>query len=493
MSVTTFGTPSGVQQHEQLFTSSGTWTVPAGVKTCEVTVVGGSNYGGTAGSAAGGYYKGIVNVTGATTVPVTIGSGGIAGATLGGSSSFGTYVTAMGGGAGGFYRPTELGFKPGSVGILTGPFSILNGYYSGAYLNFDYSHLANNGRMYIYSNQNPGGYATSTDGINWVSTSHPYVPTSYNGKTISGGGNYITSYVNNANYAFIYYSSNGVDYSAATTYAAGYVTDIAYGPAGFLAVKPGPALSTSPTGQTWTAVAGTGLPSGDYYLQGTSSYYYAFQRNTNTSTAYRSTDGATWTSFTLNATLNARNDARFATSYNNKVYILTDTNTMQVIDGTSVTSVAIGVSIGQFAQHNSIYFGSSPSYYSVESPTVLVTANNFGIPNNVAAVVTSSGLAFGTSSPNSSGNFYTSQGAAGQVGFEWNSTGSASTNGTPGVLSAGSASPNSGYSYGQPGDGDENGWGCGVGGGGYGRKSYGSGAVNGMPGNQGVVKIRWWA
>ena len=96
----------------EVFTSSGTFTVPAGVTACKVTVVGGGGGSGCAsgsGSCTGGGHGGgtaikwITGLTPGATVAVTVGAGGAGGATsgtngsAGGTSSFGSYCSATGG------------------------------------------------------------------------------------------------------------------------------------------------------------------------------------------------------------------------------------------------------------------------------------------------------------------------------------------------------------------------------------------------------------
>ena len=101
------GFGSGVQG----FTVSGSFTVPASVTAVEVEVWGGGSgsYASVAnlpsgGGAGGGYArKRIAGVIPGQTVPVTVGAGGAGGTTAGaapsggGTSSFGTYVSATGG------------------------------------------------------------------------------------------------------------------------------------------------------------------------------------------------------------------------------------------------------------------------------------------------------------------------------------------------------------------------------------------------------------
>ena len=89
----------------QLFTSTGTFTVPAGVTAIKVTVIGGG--GGTGNSTVnnsksgggGGGGTAISYLTGLTpgaTIAVTVGLGGGV-STAGGTSSFGAYCSATGG------------------------------------------------------------------------------------------------------------------------------------------------------------------------------------------------------------------------------------------------------------------------------------------------------------------------------------------------------------------------------------------------------------
>jgi len=119
----------------QIFTNSGTFTVPAGVTSLKVTVVGGggSGYGyigasnmGTGGAGGGAAIKWISGLTPGATISVTVGSGGAVqnsvntNGNAGGSSSFGSYASATGGGGGVTWPGTNAGSIGGSgVGDIT--------------------------------------------------------------------------------------------------------------------------------------------------------------------------------------------------------------------------------------------------------------------------------------------------------------------------------------------------------------------------------------
>jgi hypothetical protein len=117
----------------QVFTASGSFTVPNGVTVARVTVIGGGGAGGyhitlpSGGGGAGGKAVGIVSsLTPGQVIAVTIGSGGAALASFGngnngGTSVFGGFMSATGGAGGlGGTTTTDFANAGGSGGIASG-------------------------------------------------------------------------------------------------------------------------------------------------------------------------------------------------------------------------------------------------------------------------------------------------------------------------------------------------------------------------------------
>ena len=110
----------------EVFTSSGTFTVPSGVTAVKVTVIagGGAGGGGTSGSqggwggAGGGAIKVVTGLTESDTVSVTVGSGGSVTTSdwsgSGGSSSFGSHCSASGGSGGNRRGRSQVAGSAGS-------------------------------------------------------------------------------------------------------------------------------------------------------------------------------------------------------------------------------------------------------------------------------------------------------------------------------------------------------------------------------------------
>ncbi|CAI9399098.1 hypothetical protein [Lelliottia sp. T2.26D-8] len=128
------GDGSGRYLGTRVFTASGTYTPTAGTKKVVVTVVGGGGGGGgtfatnasqnAAGSGGGGGAEAVgVFTTGFSGVAMVIGSAGVSAAaangTDGGVTSFGTLLTAAGGGGGPRGIATGSGLTSGSSGGST--------------------------------------------------------------------------------------------------------------------------------------------------------------------------------------------------------------------------------------------------------------------------------------------------------------------------------------------------------------------------------------
>lgn len=160
----------------KLFTASGTYTKPAGLKWAKITVIGGGGggAGGSGGRCCGGGGGGVAITVvrasdiGATEV-VTVGAGGAGGignGGPGGTSSFGTLATATGGGGGSSYSAGNGG--DGSSGHLT-----VGGGGGNVYTWDGYAYSGGAGGSTLY-----GGGASST----------PYGGSSNPGRVCGGGG-----------------------------------------------------------------------------------------------------------------------------------------------------------------------------------------------------------------------------------------------------------------------------------------------------------------
>ena len=156
-----FGT--GVAAGEVIFTSPGThdWTVPAGVTAVSAVVVGAGGGGANSGAGGGGglAYANDIPVSPGQTIAITVGAGGSFG---GGTSSFGSAVSATGGkeGRGPDNGPAHAGAggapeggDGGGAGGDAGPAGGRGGGGAGGY----------NGRG-GYSNSNGGGNNSGSNG-----------------------------------------------------------------------------------------------------------------------------------------------------------------------------------------------------------------------------------------------------------------------------------------------------------------------------------------
>jgi len=156
----------------QIFTSSGTFTVPTGISKVKVTVIGGGGGGGGSTNGGGGGAGGtaiewISGLTGGSTVSVTVGGGGAgagAGATgtAGGTSSFGAYCSATGGGGG---IPSHVG-AGGAGGVGSGGNINLAGQGGGGGAYIGYSSIAMGGSSFMGGGaRSPGGGNTANNAV----------------------------------------------------------------------------------------------------------------------------------------------------------------------------------------------------------------------------------------------------------------------------------------------------------------------------------------
>jgi hypothetical protein len=183
----TSGAASGGQYRIQIFTSPGTWTRPGSVTNARVYVIGGG--GGatinTPGAAGVGGIADAFITTLSGPVAVTVGSGGAGAftgtAASGGTSSFGSFLSATGGSGSTFGSPTPGSAGTGTVSTgttiktisVTGPSATNYGVLRGTSSNNPYL----NG---------PGAIAYSVTGVNMAGTGGQPAPqpSSSNG----GGG-----------------------------------------------------------------------------------------------------------------------------------------------------------------------------------------------------------------------------------------------------------------------------------------------------------------
>lgn len=482
MSVTSFNNSvgGGLQPYEQIFTVSGTWTKPNGVKTAEVTVVGASGgvSNGNAPSPAGGYFKRIIDVSNMTSVAITVGAGGGQGSS-GGSSSFGT-ITAPGSYSGGGSQ-TGSWYDTGKSGTsywqnLGGGYTGMYGIWYGAVNSYEYAKSANNGRVYVYDNGN-GQNATSDNGVGWsqMTGTNAYGP----GKIVYGNGVYVRVEGSWSN--AIQYSTNGANFS--TVYVPGgyYKYGLTYGPQGFLIAANDGTVIKSPDGINWTQMSN--FPTtGNAFLESTSTHYYLFVNGW--STAWRSTDGNAWESFSLPS--GADNGNHFYHSRDNKVYYVYS-NILYEISETTVTNK--GGTYYRFTNAGSPVLVTNGGYQLVS--TLGSTFTNANLGNYGIAVASTLGWIVAQSTGwgySFSGTYAGFDGQAGTTNFVNNST----YYGSPGVTSVGGQAGNSVMANG--GSGDIDGWGQGAT---YYNmaKTPGSGACSypGNNGNPGIVRVRWWA
>ena len=112
----------------QMFFTSGSWTVPTGISRVRARVWGGGGY--NQGGGGGFSLKAVYDLTGVTSIAVTVGAGGNSTTTTGGTSSFGSYCSATGGvslSSGGSGSGGDINYSGGANGGVASIFGPGNG------------------------------------------------------------------------------------------------------------------------------------------------------------------------------------------------------------------------------------------------------------------------------------------------------------------------------------------------------------------------------
>jgi hypothetical protein len=391
----------GLQQYEQWFTTSGTWSVPSSVKTAEVTLVGGGGAGASSvGGSAGGYIKRVVDVSAfaGSTITVTIGAGGVTAGTNtnGGNTTFGSLLAAYGAQSLGLTNATAmmggLGNAPsginevvnGSVGGIASlrtyvvPSINANNSVQAApyYTCTGTTYGRANGISLLFDNagvtaSNMAAY-TSTDGITWTTTTSA-IPTITSAPAASST---VFVAIPTASTATSYYSANGTTWSTGTLSSTGSWTGVVANGSTFLAYQGNTNGSTSTNGSTWTAQT---LPFTPAYMFSAGSYFFL----SHSAGLSYSTTGATgsWTSATgVAANFNfvgyANGNYVARALYSNTVYYSTNGTSWSntTMPTTSKFQGTVGTNIKTFYQIGNNFF--VHSYGSSATGTTIFTSVN---------------------------------------------------------------------------------------------------------------------
>ena len=388
----TLTSAGGLQPNQQYFTTSGNWTVPAGVTKATVTCVGGGAQNGT----GGGYIKRTVSVTPGAIIPVTVGAGGVSSATVGGTSQFGSLLAAYGGiqasstvqTANGTFTPPsgvaeEIGAARGGLALLKSlllpSFTPAN---TGTFPSYSCPGAANN--IYIINGSDGRTTYTSTDGVTWITNVNAIGSACMCISTVNN--NFVA--VAQASGTTAYYSTNGTSWTVAsmpssaswnlipsnTTVALAYVYGSTNG-------------AVSANGTTWTAVT---LPASVTTMNYAGGYFWA----TNGSNTYYSATGATGSWTTCTGTISAFNASNIG--YINGVWVTvtgTGNTAYYSSNATAWTSASIATS-GTNTLYIQYVIGNT--MYSVTYNSSSPTTGNLAYTTNgsVWTVITSSGAWF---------------------------------------------------------------------------------------------------
>ena len=172
----------------QFFSASGTWSVPPGIGKVRARVWGGGGYAN--GSGGGFSLKAIYDLTGVTSVAVTVGVAGSSSPTTGGTSSFGSYCSATGGLTTGGAAGTGTGGDINNTGGLGNSTSIAGG---GAASLFGRGGFAATALNINGGNGASGGGAGTPAAANFASGGNGFLGTGGYFNPTASTGNYLPS------------------------------------------------------------------------------------------------------------------------------------------------------------------------------------------------------------------------------------------------------------------------------------------------------------
>lgn len=327
MGVATFPSASGgLQPYEQVFTSSGTWTKPAGVKQVECIVMGASGgvYGGA--TAAGGFFKSILDVSGVTSLTAVIGAGGATGSTTAYQGGV-TYVkdssNVVRSAAAGSQAVTANNFT--TSGALGSSLDFTQKSFTSSSIEFATSAALPssqtwkfvrraNGKLFAFASSAAVVAVSSDEGLTWTQQTLPGIAP-FDGTTtevLYGNGKYVLYAYNNST---IFVTADTITW---TSQALSYnVIAMDYGTAGFVAHTGSTTIMAKSTDAiTWTypTKTGDGNTTGGTNIRWVSNIgRYVTMGMLNSSWLTFSTDGVAWA---YNYDGNARYINGYGATYN---------------------------------------------------------------------------------------------------------------------------------------------------------------------------------